>query len=326
MANISTIGYISMTRKTCWIINEGIAGTQNQCIGLAKALDLNYTLKHVTLRFPWSLTVPWFMPLKKYATKSIGNTTINAPYPDVIIASGRKAVPITIALKEKLGRAVKTIFIQDPRCNPKYFDHVVLPSHDPTRGDNVIVTSGALNQISPYICTAEAEKFRYLLKNKPERVVTVLIGGNSKAHTMDAPLTNDICDALRKIAEDNAVLVTASRRTGEENQIILKERLNPLENCYFWDGSGDNPYFGFLGLADIIVVTNDSASMISESLTVGKPTYIYPLKGGARRIDRFNDDIVKQDLARPFTQDLQSWDKPILNETNRVASLLKEML
>lgn len=315
-----------MTRKTCWIITEGIAGTQNQCIGLAKALDLDYTLKHVTLRFPWTLTVPWFMPFKKHATQYLHDTIINAPYPDVIIASGRKAVPLTIALKETLGDAVKTIFLQDPRCNPKYFDRVVIPSHDPTRGSNVIVTLGALNQISLEKCRTEAQKFQHLLKDKPKRVISVLIGGNSKAHIMDEAITRELCDALEIIAKENTVLVTASRRTGDANQAILKDHLTPLKNCYFWDGSGDNPYFGFLGLADIILATNDSASMISESLTLGKPTYIYPLKGGGKRINHFNKTIIEQDLARPFTPTLATWDKPSLDETNRVATLLKEIL
>ena len=39
-----------------------------------------------------------------------------------------------------------------------------------------------------------------------------------------------------------------------------------------WDGQGDNPYFGMLALADLIVVTQDSVSMISEAAATTAPT------------------------------------------------------
>jgi mitochondrial fission protein ELM1 len=39
----------------------------------------------------------------------------------------------------------------------------------------------------------------------------------------------------------------------------------------------ENPYLGFLALADAIVITGDSESMLAEATALGRPVYVYPL-------------------------------------------------
>ena len=39
----------------------------------------------------------------------------------------------------------------------------------------------------------------------------------------------------------------------------------------------DNPYLGFLALADRIVVTSDSMSMLVEATATGKPVFVFDL-------------------------------------------------
>ena len=41
-----------------------------------------------------------------------------------------------------------------------------------------------------------------------------------------------------------------------------------------WDRSGDNPYRGVLALADRLIVTSDSVSMISEALATPHPVEV----------------------------------------------------
>jgi mitochondrial fission protein ELM1 len=88
---------------------------------------------------------------------------------------------------------------------------------------------------------------------------------------------------------------------------------------YFWDGTGDNPYFGFLALADYIIVTEDSVSMASEALSTGKPVYIAALEGGARRLDMFHKILQEQGYTRPFTGLLEQWNYVPPDDTQRVA-------
>src|SRR3546814_13124599 len=75
-------------------------------------------------------------------------------------------------------------------------------------------------------------------------------------------------------------MVTPSRRTGPDNEAILRARLAGLP-AEIWDGEGENPYFAYLGLADAILVTADSVNMVCEAASTGKPVYVIDLDGGS---------------------------------------------
>lgn len=73
--------------------------------------------------------------------------------------------------------------------------------------------------------------------------------------------------------------VTPSRRTAPEAAAALSRRLAPF-GAFVWDGGGANPYFGLLALADAIVVTCDSVSMMSEAAATTAPIFIFECRGG----------------------------------------------
>jgi len=49
-------------------------------------------------------------------------------------------------------------------------------------------------------------------------------------------------------------------------------------------GAPANPYLAFLGVADRIVVTADSASMLADAVSTGKPVEIFPLPSRRGRL------------------------------------------
>src|SRR3546814_15726728 len=81
-------------------------------------------------------------------------------------------------------------------------------------------------------------------------------------------------------------MVTPSRRTGPDNEAILRARLAGLP-AEIWDGEGENPYFAYLGLADAILVTADSVNMVCEAASTGKPVYVIALDGSS---DKFRSE------------------------------------
>ena len=109
----------------CWIVTEGMAGTENQCLGVAEYLDLStVTVKRIGLRFPFNFLCPFIF--KKAPRWAIINdewptSSENGNWPNLVIASGRKAIPAALSIPDAV-----TVFIQDPRINPKYFDLVLL--------------------------------------------------------------------------------------------------------------------------------------------------------------------------------------------------------
>lgn len=69
-----------------------------------------------------------------------------------------------------------------------------------------------------------------------------------------------------------------SRRTGAEATEALTTGLGASSYVHRWQpGHQDNPYLAYLALADVIVVTGESESMLAEAAASGKPMYIYPL-------------------------------------------------
>ncbi len=38
---------------SCWVVTDGSAGMENQCIGLAEAMALDFTVKKIKTKKPW---------------------------------------------------------------------------------------------------------------------------------------------------------------------------------------------------------------------------------------------------------------------------------
>jgi mitochondrial fission protein ELM1 len=329
--------------KTVWVVTEGMAGTENQCLGVAEAIGVTPLIHRVRLRFPWNI----LSPAIGFEQKWIFKPTLTPPWPDILIASGRKSIAVSRYIKRASGGKTFTVQIQDPRVNPDQFDLVAVPAHDPTRGDNVIVTTAAPNRITQSKLDAAVKEFPEF-KNIPGPRVAVLIGGTSKSHTMTPDVISRLGGQLNALrAAGFGLMITASRRTGAENIKILMHITSPpltppqgggevrmnapggsldKANIYFWDGTGPNPYHAFLAWADFIIVTSDSVSMISESLTTGKPTYIIPLPGGGRRLNRFQNNIIDQGLARLFQGRLDHYFYTTLNDSEKIAGVIKNAL
>ena len=75
-----------------------------------------------------------------------------------------------------------------------------------------------------------------------------------------------------------SLLVSTSVRTPEAVVDAVAAELTAPHLLYRWRRDDpDNPYLGFLGLADGIVVTSDSMSMLVEATATAKPVWIYDL-------------------------------------------------
>ena len=125
--------------------------------------------------------------------------------------------------------------------------------------------------------------------------------------------------------EGVGLMVTPSRRTGKRNEAILREGLAGLP-AQVWDGNGENPYFGILGLADAIIATGDSVNMVSEAASSGKAVHIVHLKGGSAKFRRFHEAMEQAGITRPFSGKLEEWSYAPLDETRRVAREIRQRL
>jgi mitochondrial fission protein ELM1 len=308
-------------------MTTGETGMVNQVNGLAEALGLPFEMKTVHPAAPWrGLPGHWAASVGALASTPFADG-VHAPWPDLLITCGRRSAALAIAIKRASGGRTFTVHIQNPRVPPRYFDLIAAPEHDRLAGPNVISTRGALHRLTRETLASAGARFRERFAALRRPMAAVLVGGKSRSHRLTPERARELASQLRELVDrrDVGLAVTASRRTGPENAAILREALAG-SGAFMWDGEGENPYFAMLALADWIIVTEDSASMVSEACFTGKPVHVAAVEGGARRFKRMHRRFREAGFTRPFTGELESWSYDPLDETRRVAALVAERL
>lgn len=311
---------------TVWVLSDGKPGMQNQCVGLAEALGAEPVVKRIAPRFPWSKLPPqlWLAPL---SAPGPDGDAIAPPWPDLLIATGRQTVAVALAIKAASGGRTFCVQIQNPTTGTDRFDLIAVPKHDRMDGPNVVLTDGALHRVTREKLEDAAARFRGTLSHLPHPLVAVLVGGSNGKYRMTEAAARNLAQGLRRLCTEHGagLAVTASRRTGAANEGILRDALAGLP-AEIWDGTGENPYFAYLGLADAIVVTADSVSMTTEACSTGKPVYVAELEGGSAKFERFHASLRDQGITRRFEGRLEDWSYPAVNDTMRVAEEVRHRL
>ncbi len=322
-----------MSDYTCWLIAEDKPGMQNQVRGLAEALGVDWVEKAVRLRGPWRDFGPHF---RLFADRGIdpAGEPLAPPWPDLLLTTGRQGVIPSLETRRRSRRRTFTVHIQGPGIAPRHFDLVVVPRHDRLGGKNVLTTLGALHRVTPARLAEAAARLGPRFDHLPRPRIAVLVGGDNAVYHLSPTITGDVADRLVALARTTggSLLVTPSRRTGTDNEAILRARLAEVPSAV-WDGQGDNPYFAFLALADQIVVTADSVSMISEACATGKAVQVIALDGGSPKFERFHAAMHAAGRTRPFTGGLapapgpgEPWPDTGWNETEEVAAEIHRRL
>ena len=300
-----------------WIVTEGLIGTENQCLGIAEALGVDPIVKRVRLNEPWKSLSPYIGFETAAAFNPLGDA-IAPPWPDLLISSGRKSIAAARYIKKQSGGKTFVAHIQDPRFRRDDFDLLVVPAHDPARGENILVTTATPNRISTEKLSAAKEKFDFL-GGLPSPRLAVLIGGTAGSQVLTKEMVESISAKLRSLTDQGySLMVTTSRRTGDENKKILQDSLTGPD-VYFWNGTDENPYFGLLAWADAIIVTSESMSMVSEAATTGKPVYIINLDGARDRHVRMLENLRNNGVIRNFEGQIDEWTYTPLNDAELVA-------
>lgn len=314
------------TPDTCWVMTDGKAGMEVQCVGLAEALGFEPRVKRIQVTKPWRWLPPRLVPdpLGAIGPK---RDRLAPPWPEMLIASGRQTVAPSMAIRHASGGRTFTVQIQNPVVDPARFDLVVAPRHDRLTGPNVIQTIGGLNRITEARLRAAAAKFGPAFAHLPRPLIAVALGGSNRVYRFTRAIARRLGEDLARLcrAEGVGLLITASRRTDPSIVALLRAALNGCA-AEIWDGEGENPYLGYLGLAEAFVVTGDSVNMVCEAATTGKPVYVVELAGGSAKFARFHQALREAGATRPFAGRLEHWSYPPLHDTEATAAEIRRRL
>ena len=300
------------------ILSEPLAGLQAQALGLAEAAGLQPVVHALRPRAPWRWIAAraWPAPLRAVRLPPLGE--------GVVIGAGGVAARVAASLRRPGRPAVQ---VQHPRMDPARFDLIVVNRHDDLTGPNVIVTRTALHRATPARLAQARAEWEPRLAHLPRPLVAVLVGGSNGRYQLDAAVAEALGAGLAQMMRDDRVglALTPSRRTSPEALAALHAALDPL-GAWIWDGDGENPYFGLLALADAIVVTEDSVSMVSEACATSAPVLLARLPGRSRRIALFNRLLAQDGRVRDFQGRLEMWPTAPLDDTPEAGAALRRLL
>ncbi|MBC6403165.1 MAG: mitochondrial fission ELM1 family protein [Hyphomonadaceae bacterium] len=317
---------MSGTSQSIWVITDGRPGTKNQALGLAEALG---RLRSFAIQAHNLEAGPVFRAMPPKVQLGLRGRPehygLNPPLPDVAIGCGRQAIAPLLALKSRPG--VRIIYIQDPRMDISAFDHIIAPEHDGLNGPNVIPIIGSPNRITGERIAAATLKFNDRLESLPAPRLAMLIGGTSKTRKLTQANHASHVSAARSALENHwSVMISTSRRTPDRVVNSYRDLAGNHDNVRLYDGRGDNPYFAFLGGADVILVTEESTNMLTDACTTGKVTFRLPMHGKPGKLQKLYDRLETRCRVRPYDVRVNPEPYKALKETDRAAGLLLDML
>ena len=312
-----------MTKLKGILLTQGMHGMISQVEGLAKALEIDFTHHTVELNNFWKLIPPKMTPISQSVYKKIDHDNF-----DIIISCGRKSVIPSIHLKKKSNKKVFNIHIQDPKVDLKHFDFIVAPEHDAMKGQNVISTKGAIHYLSEIEINENKNYLNSFIKKDERKIWSLIMGGPTKYYDYSKKNIKEIFTTLSRLSKEHnfQLVVIPSMRT--PNNIIQ------YANDYFGDDHtvimkvDKKAYLSALAIAQNIIVTCDSSSMISEAALTGKPIYVASLlpKKNDKRFQRFRNLFSELNIIKNLGEKIEDWNYEKLDETNRVANIIKQKI
>jgi mitochondrial fission protein ELM1 len=309
-----------------WVITNGNQGSDAQAEGLVRALGL--TDVHW---FPVKMGAPfsWFAPGGSAPWGDVGKRgrIMQPPWPDMVISVGRHAAPYAYAVRTKSRGHTFAVALQHPRTKLTRWDMVWAPVHDGLQGPNVVTTLTSPHRLTGESLADAAGAMHAEIAAMPRPWIAVLVGGENRSFRFPARVARVLCEQLDALAPQGSFLITTSRRTPAPVAWTIKQWMG-AKPARLWMGGAANPYLGFLGLADAIVVTADSVNMAGEAASTGKPVYVFelptkPFSGGGK-FRTFHEGLAKTGATRALSgAKFDAWSYPPVDANGTIAAALK---
>tara|TARA_B100000795_G_scaffold210412_1_gene163956 strand:- start:319 stop:1233 length:915 start_codon:yes stop_codon:yes gene_type:complete len=287
-----------------WRLLDGKTGHEKQTLSLVSALRDETAIKIINIKIRNFLSLVLF---------SMNELKKNQK-PDFIIAAGHKTHMSLLYLRYIFGG--KTILIMKPSMPCNWFDLCVIPEHDKCKGRGLIFwTKGVLAN------TAN-------LSNKEEQKGLILIGGISKHYIWDS---ESVVNQIKELLKNNLsiyFILSPSRRTPKD--FMMKINKLPYKNLKIHQTQKQNVNWlkNQMNKTKYAWITEDSMSMIYESITAGQNVGLIGLKSqGKSRITDEVNRLKKEKVI--FANENKSYKNnyklhTVFNEANRCAKFINK--
>lgn len=291
-----------MTHPIIWVLLDDRAGNRSQALGVAGALNIPFT--EIELQYGPAAKLPnMVLGASLSGLTAFSKQSLQPPWPSLVISAGRRTAPIARWIKKQSQAKARLVQVMAPGSGKDDFDLMCLPAHDqPKTASNVLVIAGAPHGMTSVKLKAAADAWQERIEATSTPRIALMVGGSTRRRAFTDDMARELCEQANKVASDynGSLLVTTSRRTGDVVNTVASS-LEASTMLYRWDSKDENPYAGYLALADAIIVTGESVSMCSEACATGKPVYIYAPSGLITpKHARLHQSLYDGEHAQPF--------------------------
>jgi len=335
------------------VLSDGKPGHVNQSLGMVKHIEgLKYRVARIKFKSEFHRGLAWIAGVwglgkggfLKWALKPDGYRTSMESMPRIVLSAGISVAAINLILG-KIFKAKTVVSMKPGPIKLARFDLAIIPMHDePPKIETVVETLGAPNIIDEELLGGERAKLQQEIVFKKKMKIGVLIGGETPDYYISRSTMALLARNLREICEslDAEFLIATSRRTPKNLERMISASFGRDERCKLISIASQtktNPIPGILGLCDIVVVTEESISMVSEAASSGK--YVFVVRIDRKHHKRLKQErtidelaergyIIKSDMESLCDTIVRFWPprQParVLNDTARAAEALLKLL
>jgi len=265
-----------------WVLTSGRTGDDSQSLRLAAALGVPWVEKRIAFNQhaqPWRVM---FGPSLR-SVDAPSSSPLVAPWPDLVISSGWRQVPVVRFIKAQSGGGTRLVQMNRPPT-PRHFDLILSPPQFsvPLR-HNVMRLDWPLQRPPSREALEQARvAWSEQLDRLPRPWTVVLLGGASHPFDLDHRAAERLFEGVldRHQTRGGSLLISTSRRTpASAIEVARRAAASASERAFLYEwrpDACDNPYVAFLAGGDEFVITPDSVSMLIEVARLGRPIAIAP--------------------------------------------------
>ena len=312
-----------------WVLDDPRDGLSDRAIAVAERLGV----PHLRVPLAWSWRAPFLRVGHGGSLRGLAAGRGAPPWPfsaprgpALAVAAGGVSEPVALWLRAKFGTRVVHCSLPPGTRRMKHFDLLVVPRHErPPALPNLVSVLGVPHRLSPLALSQARVAWAGRLAHLPRPLIALLAGGGPGRVELRPLAANRVARRIAQLAAryGGSVLATTTATTGRLATDALAAGLAPsMHLLYRWGEPGENPYAGMLALADAIVVTGPSATMISEACATDSPVFI-AADGENAALRRLHAQLYAAEQARPLGDSVAPWGRIPLDEAGRVAAEIR---
>lgn len=299
-----------------WFLLDNRMGSVGQAKGIIQELSPElFEIKTLKLEYNRWAALPNFIRRNTLIglVKNEAYAEILTQRPDIVVSTSRRTAPVALFIK-KNHKDVKILQLMHPgNYGISRFEKVFLPLHDKNKKarSNFYFTAGSPHKVSLSALEEARGIWQKQFADLPRPLTAVIVGGSIKKRPFALENALSLAQKVKQLKQDigGSILITTSRRTGEEAEKLIMKTLEGIPaHTFLWGSKENNPLMGYYACADNLVLTGDSVSMCCEACGTGKPVFIFTGKKWLTpKHNRFVQSLYNGGYAVPLEHGCESF-------------------